>query len=215
MPALVSDKDKDNLAGTEYATATTTTTTTGSASSANDLPPPRRTNSLIVNHRNQMNGNVGGTGTETDGAGSETAEEGDGDASLTGQRSNEERRSPTNGNDNEEENETASQDSNAPFLPSDLRFYVNQLTLILVPVIFCIILSILWTKLARSPDAGGYAPSSFNYISGGTTDSGSSGSPLEGLGNAMIILSQIIVATIIILVLFKYGCLKVNLNYSC
>ncbi|KAI9007593.1 Presenilin-domain-containing protein [Hyaloraphidium curvatum] len=86
------------------------------------------------------------------------------------------------------------------------------MTLILIPVLWCIVLSILWVKIARSPDAGGYAPSAINYVGGGTMDGGT-GSPVEGLVNAMIILSQVIVATIIILILFKYNCMKVLFGF--
>jgi presenilin 1 len=90
----------------------------------------------------------------------------------------------------------------------DLKFYLQQVFLILKPVIICMILSILWIKIVKSGvDDGGFAPSSYNYLTGET--GGADGGFVDGLVNALIILSQIILATIIILLLFKYNCMKV------
>ncbi|KAI8812653.1 Presenilin-domain-containing protein [Cladochytrium replicatum] len=87
---------------------------------------------------------------------------------------------------------------------------MHQIYLIIKPVMMCIILSILWVKVTQSTDEfyrTDGAPS-FDYVSGalGVQEAGGVENSLIVAG---IILAQIVVATVVIMLLFKYGCFKI------
>ncbi|KAJ3125270.1 Presenilin-1 [Nowakowskiella sp. JEL0407] len=98
--------------------------------------------------------------------------------------------------------------AHAPPDAEDLKFYLEQLYKITIPVLYCIFLSIFWVKATIDPVL--YFDSNlpkFNYF---TEAAGiSTGSASDSLVLALIILAQVIVATIIILLLFKYNCFGV------
>ncbi|KAJ3189259.1 hypothetical protein HDU85_002887 [Gaertneriomyces sp. JEL0708] len=94
----------------------------------------------------------------------------------------------------------------------DLKFYMEQIYLILKPVLCCIFLSILWVKLTT--DYSSYfdtgiglpsAPSSAVGTAFGVND-GNSGSAFV---SALTILGQIVGATIVVVALFYFNCMKV------
>ena len=89
-----------------------------------------------------------------------------------------------------------------------------QVYLIIKPVIICIIASIAWVKFTNpsSPYYGLSPLSSSPSIptsGGGGAGNSDSTDPWEAGKQALIILSQIIIATIVLVVLFKYNCMKV------
>ncbi|KAI9596038.1 Presenilin-domain-containing protein [Syncephalis fuscata] len=93
----------------------------------------------------------------------------------------------------------------------ELRFYVKQIYLIVKPVLGCVLLSILWVKLSilsnyKPAGSAGQVYTEANATSGTSRFFGS-------LANAAIILSQIIVMTIVIFVLYKYGCFKILFGF--
>ncbi|KAJ3217997.1 Presenilin-1 [Dinochytrium kinnereticum] len=97
----------------------------------------------------------------------------------------------------------------------ELKFYMNNIYLIIKPVICCILLSVLWIKLTRLQEPFfGTGIDSFNDIFGGGIGSAVGGGSPPGdtqasVFNALMILGMIIVVTIIILVLFKYNQMKI------
>jgi len=101
----------------------------------------------------------------------------------------------------------------------NLRYYAKEMTSIIRPVILCICLSILWVKLTRNTDTSQITSSDINIIGGGngaSSDDSSSDesnseffkSLLNSFLNAGIIIVNIVIATFIILLLFKFNCLK-------
>ncbi|KAI8809186.1 Presenilin-domain-containing protein [Cladochytrium replicatum] len=92
----------------------------------------------------------------------------------------------------------------------DLKYYMHQIYLIIKPVMMCIILSILWVKVTQSTDEYYRTDGtpSFDYVSGalGVQEAGGVENSLIVAG---IILAQIVVATVVIMLLFKYGCFKI------
>lgn len=88
---------------------------------------------------------------------------------------------------------------------------MEQIYVILKPVLLCILFSILWVKLANPPtpyyNTGATSPSSPVSV-GDAFGSGGSGSDASSLQTALIIMAQIIGATIIIALLFKFGQVK-------
>ncbi|KAJ3327478.1 hypothetical protein HDU76_011738, partial [Blyttiomyces sp. JEL0837] len=101
----------------------------------------------------------------------------------------------------------------------DMKFYLGQIYLIIKPVIMCIILSVLWVKLtnpvaayfdyglAAQPPPSIFQGGVGSVVQGGIANAGSD--DRQSLFNALIILSQIVVVTIIILLLFKYNQMKI------
>lgn len=91
----------------------------------------------------------------------------------------------------------------------ELQYYVNQLSLIIKPVIACILLSIAWVKISLSENSDFRPAGAWSVYE----EPGGSGGGIDRLGgslaNAMIILAQIIGATILFVVLFRYGCWKI------
>ena len=95
----------------------------------------------------------------------------------------------------------------------ELKFYVEQIYKIVKPVLACILLSIFWVKVANSGQSD-YRPSGsagqvYTQLPGQSAGQVFLGS----LQNALIIIGQIIVMTIIIACLFKYGKIKVCLLF--
>jgi presenilin 1 len=89
----------------------------------------------------------------------------------------------------------------------DVLFYTAQVSKLLRPVLWCIILSILWTKISiASTD---FRPSSSAWTVYRETESASSGERfVGGLANAGIMLAQIVVMTMVLLLLYKFNCMK-------
>ncbi|RKP11064.1 Presenilin-domain-containing protein [Thamnocephalis sphaerospora] len=99
----------------------------------------------------------------------------------------------------------------------ELRFYVTQIYLIVKPVLGCILLSIFWVKISMSSlnfRRYTYRPApSATQVYQFTDTSTTSEKFFGSLANAGIIVGQIIVMTIIIMVLFKYGCFKILFGF--
>jgi len=99
----------------------------------------------------------------------------------------------------------------------NLRYYAKEISSIIRPVILCICLSILWVKLTIEVDTTLITSTDINIISGGGSDSvdETNGSGfnykqiLNSLMNAGLIIGNIVLATFIILFLFKFNCTKV------
>ncbi|KAJ8329802.1 hypothetical protein O5D80_002000 [Batrachochytrium dendrobatidis] len=96
----------------------------------------------------------------------------------------------------------------------DMRFYMKQIYTIIKPVMCCIILSVLWVKLSNPVDSifdTGVPITVPSSVSVGQVfgSSGNGTQDTSSLMTALIILSQIIVATIIIMCLFRYGQIKI------
>ncbi|KAJ1336887.1 hypothetical protein BSLG_001528 [Batrachochytrium salamandrivorans] len=100
----------------------------------------------------------------------------------------------------------------------DLRFYMQQIYTIIKPVMCCIILSVLWVKLASPIDPvfdTGFCYSVpitvTNSVSVGQVfgSSGNSAQDTSSLVAALVILTQIVVATIVIMCLFRWGQIKI------
>ncbi|KAJ1557477.1 Presenilin-1 [Nowakowskiella sp. JEL0078] len=101
--------------------------------------------------------------------------------------------------------------------PEDVKFYTKQIYLITIPVVYCIILAIVWVKLtvttsyyfdtgpSKSP-LSSTAPT-FNLIS--VAVGYSSGNASSSVILALTILAQVVVATVVIVFLFKFGCFKI------
>ncbi|KAJ3122180.1 Presenilin-2 [Physocladia obscura] len=105
---------------------------------------------------------------------------------------------------------------------AELRFYLVQIYSIVKPVVMCITLSILWMRLVNSPtsyfDKGLsssivpniYAGGVSGVVSGGTAGGGSSSVVQTGdVTSALSIIGEIVGATIVIYLLFKYNCMKI------
>ncbi|KAJ3073337.1 Presenilin-1 [Podochytrium sp. JEL0797] len=101
---------------------------------------------------------------------------------------------------------------------SELKYYLIQIYAIVKPVCVCIFFSVLWMKLTNPPTpyfdvgVGNLAPSLYaggvsGVVAGGTTVT--AGEQTADLTSALIIISQIIVATVIIYLLFRYNCMKI------
>ncbi|KAJ3300102.1 Presenilin-2 [Borealophlyctis nickersoniae] len=98
----------------------------------------------------------------------------------------------------------------------DLKFYMEQIYLLIKPVICCILLAILWVKLTRVEDDY-YDTSTGQLDTGGQSISIAYGiSPGTGgaavttsIVSALAILGEIVGATIVIVLLFYFGCMKI------
>ncbi|KAL7746324.1 hypothetical protein RI367_008332 [Sorochytrium milnesiophthora] len=91
-------------------------------------------------------------------------------------------------------------------LQEDLPYYTNQVYRLILPIMACIALSILWTKVSMS---GSFRPTSAWTVYS-ETPSASAGQQLAGgFMNAGIIIGQIIAMTFVLFLLFKFNCMKV------
>ncbi|KAG0206936.1 Presenilin-1 [Mortierella sp. GBA30] len=91
---------------------------------------------------------------------------------------------------------------------ADMKFYMLQIYKIIKPVVVCICLSILWVKISMA--GSDYRPTQSSYtVYKETPTSTVSQNILGSLANAGIIIAQIVIVTIIIVVLFKRGHIKV------
>ncbi|CAG8530177.1 4389_t:CDS:10 [Acaulospora morrowiae] len=89
---------------------------------------------------------------------------------------------------------------------NEFRFYMQQVYRIIKPVVFCIVLSILWVKVSlRAPE---FSPRSGDSLINSSNNSNSSAQFFNSFVTAGILILQIIVVTIIIVCLFKHGCIK-------
>ncbi|KAI3661149.1 hypothetical protein MP638_005586 [Amoeboaphelidium occidentale] len=103
------------------------------------------------------------------------------------------------------EEEWRMQQARAPTDAEELKYYVEQIYHIVKPVIACIILSVFWVKTSLNgsdfrPVQSGFAV--YNEESSASTEDRLAGSLL----NAAIIIGVIIAATVLFVVMFKYGC---------
>lgn len=93
----------------------------------------------------------------------------------------------------------------------ELKYYMQQIYLIVKPVVCCILLSVLWVKISLMGSDFKPQRSSLVTVYEEKADDSTETRFVGSLSNALIILSQVIVATILFVVLFKYGCYKVSL----
>ncbi|KAG0266658.1 Presenilin-1 [Mortierella polycephala] len=95
---------------------------------------------------------------------------------------------------------------------ADMKFYMLQIYKIIKPVVMCICLSILWVKISMA--GSDYRPTQSSYtVYRETATSTASQNFLGSLANAGIIIGQIVIVTIIIVVLFKRGHIKVLIGF--
>ena len=87
---------------------------------------------------------------------------------------------------------------------------MQQIYQIVKPVICCILLSILWVKISMA--GSDFRPRRSSIVTVYyESDGDSTGDRFVGsLQNALIIMAQVIGATILFVCLFKYGCFKVS-----
>jgi hypothetical protein len=90
----------------------------------------------------------------------------------------------------------------------DLKFYIQQIFLIIKPVLLCIILTILWVKLTDSNNAKvSVKQYIINRKSMGANEN-SDDTSQSTLGEVLMLLLKIILTTIIIVILFIFSCMK-------
>ncbi|KAI9184595.1 hypothetical protein H9P43_003650 [Blastocladiella emersonii ATCC 22665] len=95
-----------------------------------------------------------------------------------------------------------------PDAAADLLFYTGQVFQLMKPILICIALSIAWTKISLA--STDFRPASSIWTVYQETPSSTGGERLAGgFANAGIILGQIAVMTVLLVVLFKYNCMKV------
>ncbi|KAF9935560.1 Presenilin-1 [Mortierella alpina] len=95
---------------------------------------------------------------------------------------------------------------------ADMKFYMLQIYKIIKPVVVCIVLSIVWVKISLG--GSDYRPTQSSYtVYKETPTSTVSQNILGSLANAGIIIGQIVIVTIIIVVLFKRGHIKVLIGF--
>ncbi|KAG0371422.1 Presenilin-1 [Mortierella sp. AD032] len=95
---------------------------------------------------------------------------------------------------------------------ADMKFYMLQIYKIIKPVVVCICLSILWVKISMA--GSDYRPTQSSYtVYKESPNSTASQNFLGSLANAGIIIGQIVIVTIIIVVLFKRGHIKVLIGF--
>ncbi|KAF9914847.1 hypothetical protein BX616_007443 [Lobosporangium transversale] len=95
---------------------------------------------------------------------------------------------------------------------ADMKFYMLQIYKIIKPVVVCICLSILWVKISMA--GSDYRPTQSSYtVYRESPTSTPSQNFLGSLANAGIIIGQIVVVTIIIVILFKRGHIKVLIGF--
>ncbi|ORX53439.1 Presenilin-domain-containing protein [Piromyces finnis] len=100
----------------------------------------------------------------------------------------------------------------------NLRYYAKEISSIIRPVILCICLSILWVKLTRQVDTSLITSTDIDIIGGSNSSGNQDGDEAEGFNfkgllnsflNAGLIIGNIVIATFVILLLFKFNCSKV------
>ncbi|KAF9287008.1 Presenilin-1 [Mortierella alpina] len=95
---------------------------------------------------------------------------------------------------------------------ADMKFYMLQIYKIIKPVVVCIVLSIVWVKISLG--GSDYRPTQSSYtVYKETPTSTVSQNILGSLANAGIIIGQIVIVTIIIVVLFKRGHIKILIGF--
>ncbi|KAF9957890.1 Presenilin-1 [Mortierella alpina] len=95
---------------------------------------------------------------------------------------------------------------------ADMKFYMLQIYKIIKPVVVCIVLSIVWVKISLG--GSDYRPTQSSYtVYRETPTSTVSQNILGSLANAGIIIGQIVIVTIIIVVLFKRGHIKILVGF--
>ncbi|KFH67263.1 hypothetical protein MVEG_07785 [Podila verticillata NRRL 6337] len=95
---------------------------------------------------------------------------------------------------------------------ADMKFYMLQIYKIIKPVVVCIFLSILWVKVSMA--GSDYRPTQSTYtVYKESATSTVSQNIVGSLANAGIIIGQIVIVTIIIVVLFKRGHIKVLIGF--
>ncbi|KAF9138113.1 Presenilin-1 [Mortierella sp. GBA39] len=95
---------------------------------------------------------------------------------------------------------------------ADMKFYMLQIYKIIKPVVICICLSIIWVKISMA--GSDYRPTQSSYtVYKESPTSSASQNFLGSLANAGIIIGQIVIVTIIIVVLFKRGHIKVLIGF--
>ncbi|RIB17660.1 Presenilin-domain-containing protein [Gigaspora rosea] len=98
-----------------------------------------------------------------------------------------------------------------PVQADEFRFYMQQVYRIIKPVVLCIVLSVLWVKLSQAPS---YFIGSSSPAASGATGNSSDSSPIStSIYAAAILIGQIIVATVVIVFLFKYGFTKILVGF--
>ncbi|KAF9434514.1 Presenilin-1 [Entomortierella beljakovae] len=95
---------------------------------------------------------------------------------------------------------------------ADMKFYMLQVYKIIKPVVVCICLSIIWVKVSMA--GSDYRPTQSSYTVYKETSTSTVAQNFVGsLANAGIIIGQIVIVTIIIVVLFKRGHIKVLIGF--
>ncbi|KAI8363447.1 Presenilin-domain-containing protein [Mortierella sp. GBAus27b] len=95
---------------------------------------------------------------------------------------------------------------------ADMKFYMLQIYKIIKPVVVCICLSILWVKISMA--GSDYRPTQSTYtVYRESPNSTVSQNIIGSLANAGIIIGQIVIVTIIIVVLFKRGHIKILIGF--
>ncbi|KAF9993122.1 Presenilin-1, partial [Entomortierella chlamydospora] len=95
---------------------------------------------------------------------------------------------------------------------ADMKFYMLQVYKIIKPVVVCICLSILWVKISLA--GSDYRPTESTYTVYNESSTSTVAQNFVGsLANAGIIIGQIVIVTIIIVVLFKRGHIKVLIGF--
>ncbi|KAF8936841.1 Presenilin-1 [Haplosporangium gracile] len=95
---------------------------------------------------------------------------------------------------------------------ADMKFYMLQIYKIIKPVVVCICLSVLWVKISMA--GSDYRPTQSSYtVYNESPNSTASQNFLGSLANAGIIIGQIVIVTIIIVILFKRGHIKILIGF--
>ncbi|KAG0317023.1 hypothetical protein BGZ99_006553 [Dissophora globulifera] len=93
-----------------------------------------------------------------------------------------------------------------------MKFYMLQIYKIIKPVVVCICLSILWVKISMA--GSDYRPTQSSYtVYNESATSTVSQNFLGSLANAGIIIGQIVIVTIIIVIMFKRGHIKILIGF--
>ncbi|ORZ37352.1 Presenilin-domain-containing protein [Catenaria anguillulae PL171] len=95
-----------------------------------------------------------------------------------------------------------------PDTAADLLFYTRQVYKLMAPIMACIFLSIAWTKISLASTDFRPVASAFTVFNESQAASGGERFA-GGLANAGIILAQIAVMTVLLVLLFKYNCMKI------
>jgi hypothetical protein len=90
----------------------------------------------------------------------------------------------------------------------DLKFYIQQIFLIIKPVLLCILLTILWVKLTDSSNEKVSIKQYVNNRKSVGFVENSEDNQSSTLGEVLKLLLKIILTTIIIVILFVFSCMK-------